>query len=130
MFAEDLQAQADVIADPDLAAANGRFQTMLLRSPATRVEGGADEILRNIIAERVLACPPTSESTKTYPSTGFHQRTDERIGPPREGCAAWRFGGGGVRRHFPLGSAGAGVKELRHCLGQQPPWPAEGSRHA
>jgi alkylation response protein AidB-like acyl-CoA dehydrogenase len=57
MFAEDLQAQAGVISDPDIAAANGRFQAMLMRSPATRVEGGTDEILRNIIAERVLGLP-------------------------------------------------------------------------
>jgi hypothetical protein len=43
--------------DPAMAAASGRFQAMLLRSPATRIEGGSDEILRNIIAERVLGLP-------------------------------------------------------------------------
>jgi len=67
IFAEDLQAQAGVISDPDLAAANGRFQAMLLRSPATRVEGGTDEILRNIIAERVLGLPPDIRVDKDVP---------------------------------------------------------------
>lgn len=67
MFAEDLQAQAGVIADPALAAASGRFQAMLLRSPATRVEGGTDEILRNIIAERVLGLPADVRVDKDVP---------------------------------------------------------------
>ena len=57
MFALDLQGQGGVVSDPDIAAAGARFQQMLLRSPATRVEGGTDEILRNIIAERVLGLP-------------------------------------------------------------------------
>jgi acyl-CoA dehydrogenase len=57
MYALDLQGQGGVVSDPDKAAAGARFQQMLLRSPATRVEGGTDEILRNIIAERVLGLP-------------------------------------------------------------------------
>ncbi|MDP1630804.1 MAG: acyl-CoA dehydrogenase [Caulobacter sp.] len=57
MFALDLQGQGGVVSDPEIAAAGARFQAMLLRSPATRVEGGTDEILRNIIAERVLGLP-------------------------------------------------------------------------
>ncbi len=67
MFAEDLQGQAGVISDPDIAAAHGRFQAMLMRSPATRVEGGTDEILRNIIAERVLGLPPDIRVDKDVP---------------------------------------------------------------
>ena len=67
IFAEDLQAQAGIITDPDLAAANGRFQAMLMRSPATRVEGGTDEILRNIIAERVLGLPADIRVDKDVP---------------------------------------------------------------
>jgi acyl-CoA dehydrogenase len=57
MFALDLQGQAGVLNNPADAEAGARFQQMLLRSPATRVEGGTDEILRNIIAERVLGLP-------------------------------------------------------------------------
>jgi alkylation response protein AidB-like acyl-CoA dehydrogenase len=57
MFALDLQGQMGVINDKDQTEAGARFQAMLLRSPATRVEGGTDEILRNIIAERVLGLP-------------------------------------------------------------------------
>jgi alkylation response protein AidB-like acyl-CoA dehydrogenase len=57
MAALDLQDLSGAILDPDLAALNGKFQAMLLRSPATRVEGGTDEILRNIISERVLGLP-------------------------------------------------------------------------
>ncbi len=67
MFAEDLQAQAGIISDPEIATANGRFQAMLLRSPATRVEGGTDEILRNIIAERVLGLPADIRVDKDVP---------------------------------------------------------------
>jgi alkylation response protein AidB-like acyl-CoA dehydrogenase len=66
-FALDLQGQAGVLTDPALAAANARFQAMLLRSPATRVEGGTDEILRNIIAERVLGLPADIRVDKDVP---------------------------------------------------------------
>ena len=66
-FALDLQAQAGVLVDPEVAAAVGRFQAMLLRSPATRVEGGTDEILRNIIAERVLGLPADIRVDKDVP---------------------------------------------------------------
>ena len=53
--------------DPDLAEAAGRFQAMLLRSPATRIEGGTDQILRNIIAERVLGLPAEIRLDKDVP---------------------------------------------------------------
>ncbi len=66
-FALDLQAENGVINDPAISAANARFQAMLLRSPATRVEGGTDEILRNIIAERVLGLPADIRVDKDVP---------------------------------------------------------------
>lgn len=67
MFALDLQGQAGVFTDPEQASAGARFQHMLLRSPATRVEGGTDEILRNIIAERVLGLPGDIRVDKDVP---------------------------------------------------------------
>jgi alkylation response protein AidB-like acyl-CoA dehydrogenase len=67
MFALDLQGEAGALLDPADAAANARFQAMLLRSPATRVEGGTDEILRNIIAERVLGLPADIRVDKAVP---------------------------------------------------------------
>ncbi len=66
-FALDLQGEAGILVDPEVTAANGRFQAMLLRSPATRIEGGSDEILRNIIAERVLGLPGDIRVDKNVP---------------------------------------------------------------
>jgi alkylation response protein AidB-like acyl-CoA dehydrogenase len=56
-FALDLQAEAGILVGKDEHAFAGRFQGMCLRAPATRIEGGSDQILRNIIAERVLGMP-------------------------------------------------------------------------
>jgi acyl-CoA dehydrogenase len=67
MYALDLQGAAGVLSGPEDAEVAGRFQAMLLRSPATRVEGGTDEILRNIIAERVLGLPGDIRVDKDVP---------------------------------------------------------------
>jgi alkylation response protein AidB-like acyl-CoA dehydrogenase len=66
MFAMDLQGRAGALDGPDADVAS-RFQAMLMRSPATRVEGGTDEILRNIIAERVLGLPADVRVDKDVP---------------------------------------------------------------
>jgi acyl-CoA dehydrogenase len=67
MYALDLQGQAGVIEDPALMPFGARFQMMLLRAPAMRLEGGTDEILRNIIAERVLGLPSEIRVDKDIP---------------------------------------------------------------
>jgi alkylation response protein AidB-like acyl-CoA dehydrogenase len=67
MFALDLQGQAGLLTRPGEAEAAGRFQAMLMRSPGTRIEGGTDEILRNIIAERVLGLPGEFRVDKDVP---------------------------------------------------------------
>lgn len=67
MFALDLEAEGGIVSDRRLAPANGLFQGALLRSPAMRVEGGTDEIMRNIIGERVLGLPPDMRADKGIP---------------------------------------------------------------
>ncbi len=57
-LAIEMQGVMGSVSQYGMAEAAARFQTMLLRSAATRIEGGTDEILRNVIAERVLGLPP------------------------------------------------------------------------
>jgi alkylation response protein AidB-like acyl-CoA dehydrogenase len=66
-FALDLQGAAGVLTQASSGNAGARFQAMLLRSPATRIEGGTDEILRNIIAERVLGLPADMRADRGMP---------------------------------------------------------------
>ena len=66
-FALDLQGLGGALTDPDVAEGAARFQAMLLRSPAVRIEGGTDQILRNIIAERVLGLPEDMRADKGIP---------------------------------------------------------------
>jgi acyl-CoA dehydrogenase len=67
MFALDLQGASGVLVDDAQPSAAARFQAMLLRSPATRIEGGTDEILRNIISERVLGLPADMRADRGLP---------------------------------------------------------------
>jgi len=60
----ELQGLGGLITDPLIARSQAQIQAMLMRSPAVRIEGGTDQILRNIIAERVLGLPEDMRADK------------------------------------------------------------------
>jgi alkylation response protein AidB-like acyl-CoA dehydrogenase len=66
-FGMDLMGQAGSITDPAQAPMQGWFQEALLYAPGLRIAGGTDEVLRNIIAERVLGLPGDVRVDKDLP---------------------------------------------------------------
>jgi alkylation response protein AidB-like acyl-CoA dehydrogenase len=65
-FAMELEGEAGILAG-DEAPMGGAFQGGWLSSPGLRIAGGTDEILRNIIAERVLGLPGDIRVDKDVP---------------------------------------------------------------
>jgi len=53
-----------IISDPALAPMQGAFHNAYMWAPGLRIAGGTDEILRNIIAERVLGLPQDARADK------------------------------------------------------------------
>jgi acyl-CoA dehydrogenase len=66
-FAIDLLDSSGVIWDEEMSAAAGLFQSTYMNSPGLRIAGGSDEIMANIIAERVLGLPQDVRVDKGIP---------------------------------------------------------------
>ena len=66
-FAMDLQGAAGIINDAEIALLHSIFQSQWLSAAGYRIAGGTDEILRNIVAERVLGLPQDVRVDKEVP---------------------------------------------------------------
>ena len=66
-FAIDLQEMAGAIRDPKLSEAAALYQETYMSVPGFRIAGGTDEIMANIIAERVLGLPQDVRVDKGIP---------------------------------------------------------------
>jgi alkylation response protein AidB-like acyl-CoA dehydrogenase len=63
-FAIELQALSGALLDRDQSESEAAWQNAYLGSPGARLAGGTDEILRNIISERVLGMPAEARADK------------------------------------------------------------------
>jgi len=66
-LALELQGALGATSDAGFTPDDAQWQTSWLVSPGLRIAGGTDEILRNIIAERVLRLPPEIRVDKNMP---------------------------------------------------------------
>jgi alkylation response protein AidB-like acyl-CoA dehydrogenase len=60
----EAQDHYGIISDPEFAPIDGAFHQSYMFAPGLRIAGGTDEILKNIIAERVLGLPQDQRADK------------------------------------------------------------------
>ncbi|MFP6607455.1 MAG: acyl-CoA dehydrogenase family protein [Myxococcota bacterium] len=63
-FGIELAGVTGATLDDDITPSDSLWQDMYLSIPGLRIAGGTDEVLRNIIAERVLGLPPETRPDK------------------------------------------------------------------
>ena len=63
----EAQGHYGIIDDPEFAPLEGAFHQSYMFAPGLRIAGGTDEILKNIIAERVLGLPQDVRVDKGVP---------------------------------------------------------------
>ena len=66
-FAMDLLELSGAISDPAYAEAHGMYQATFMGAPGSRIAGGSDEIMLNILSERVLGLPQDVRVDKGIP---------------------------------------------------------------
>ena len=66
-FAMDLLELSGAVSDPAYAEAHGMYQATFMGAPGIRIAGGSDEIMLNILSERVLGLPQDVRVDKGIP---------------------------------------------------------------
>lgn len=66
-YAVEMQGISGLLVNPSESIMGATFQRGMMKAPGSRIAGGTDEILRNVIAERVLGLPPEPRVDKKVP---------------------------------------------------------------